>query len=321
MYKKMNKKQRYCYLDNLGGLLICYMIFNHVLLMDQIDCGIDNIWLEPLQFFMFWFFFKSGMFYTPKNCKLIIAHESRKLLKPLLVYSLVGHVVECFKLCANGDYNWKHYLLTPLKEFLLNGSVVGNQPLWFLFSLFFVKLIYNELYQWKFKPALLFCIGCAVSAILFYVNIEGLPIYFANIPLGIGIYSLGYMMREWQFNKVVLLLSFILYLGIMVICPSHLIFGANSLNKGGCYVFAIVYSVAGCIFFNNLFRKIPNCTILQFVGKNSMTYYVVHWIVINICWLFLIIVYPVSGVIVFSVMSMSSFIIPTIIVNLKSRIR
>lgn len=314
-------KQRSCYLDNLGGLLICYMIFNHVLLMGQIDCGIDNIWLEPLQFFMFWFFFKSGMFYTPKNCKVIVVHESRKLLIPLLVYSLIGHVVECFKLYANDDYNWKHYLLTPFKEFLFNGSIVGNQPLWFLFSLFFVKVICNELYQWKFKPILLFCVGCAISAIFYYMNCKGLPIYFVNIPLGIGIYSLGYVMRERQFNKVVLFVSFILYFGIMIICPSHLIFGANSLNNGGSYGLAIVYSVTGCIFFNNLFRKIPNSTVLQFVGKNSMTYYVVHWIVINICWLFLIIVYPVSGVIVFIVMLMSCFIIPTIIIKFKSKIR
>lgn len=63
----MNK--RVYYLDNLSGLLICYMMLNHVLLMGQVDCSVDNILLEPLQFFMFWFFFKSGMFYTPKNCK------------------------------------------------------------------------------------------------------------------------------------------------------------------------------------------------------------------------------------------------------------
>ena len=60
----MNK--RVYYLDNLSGLLICYMMLNHVLLMGQVDCDVDNILLEPLQFFMFWFFFKSGMFYTPK---------------------------------------------------------------------------------------------------------------------------------------------------------------------------------------------------------------------------------------------------------------
>lgn len=64
--------KRIGYLDNLGGLLICYMMLNHILLRGLIGCNVDNIWLEPLQFFMFWFFFKSGMFYTPKDTKQIV---------------------------------------------------------------------------------------------------------------------------------------------------------------------------------------------------------------------------------------------------------
>lgn len=63
----MNK--RFFYIDTLSGLLICYMMLNHILLRGLINCTVDNIWLEPLQFFMFWFFFKSGMFYTPKETK------------------------------------------------------------------------------------------------------------------------------------------------------------------------------------------------------------------------------------------------------------
>lgn len=69
--------KRIDYLDNLGGLLICYMMLNHILLRGQIECNVDNIWLEPLQFFMFWFFFKSGMFYTPKDAMQIIIGGAR----------------------------------------------------------------------------------------------------------------------------------------------------------------------------------------------------------------------------------------------------
>lgn len=73
----MNK--RVYYLDNLSGLLICYMMLNHVLLMGQVDSSVDNILLEPLQFFMFWFFFKSGMFYTPKNYKQLFIRGGAKI--------------------------------------------------------------------------------------------------------------------------------------------------------------------------------------------------------------------------------------------------
>lgn len=60
----MNK--RVFYIDTLSGFLICYMMLYHILLRGLVNCSVDNIWLEPLQFFMFWFFFKSGMFYAPK---------------------------------------------------------------------------------------------------------------------------------------------------------------------------------------------------------------------------------------------------------------
>lgn len=40
--------KRVYYLDNLFGLLICYMMLNRVLLMGQVDCNVDDILLEPL---------------------------------------------------------------------------------------------------------------------------------------------------------------------------------------------------------------------------------------------------------------------------------
>lgn len=71
----MNK--RVYYLDNLSGLLICYMMLNHVLLMGQVDCNVDNILFEPLLIFMFWFFFKRVMFYNPKEKMQIVIRGAK----------------------------------------------------------------------------------------------------------------------------------------------------------------------------------------------------------------------------------------------------
>ena len=38
-----------------------------------------------------------------------------------------------------------HYVLTPVKELVLGGSIAGNDVLWFLTSLFMVQIIFNEL--------------------------------------------------------------------------------------------------------------------------------------------------------------------------------
>ena len=211
----MNK--RVYYLDNLSGLLICYMMLNHVLLMGQVDCNVDNILLEPLQFFMFWFFFKSGMFYTPKNYKQIVI-RGQKLLVPLAIYSFLGHIVQCLKLFVCDDYNWKHYFLTPIKEFVCTGSVTGNHPLWFLFSLFFVQLLFNELYVRKIKPQFIFIISIIIPIALYYNSISNLPIYLTNVPLGMSVYTLGYILKDRQFDKKTILIAGIIYIALI---PQH----------------------------------------------------------------------------------------------------
>ena len=63
--------KRLDYLDNIAGLLICYIMLMHILLWKTIPLDNNSLWLEPLKFFMFWFFFKSGMFYrmrTTRGC-------------------------------------------------------------------------------------------------------------------------------------------------------------------------------------------------------------------------------------------------------------
>ena len=61
-------KGRQIHLDTIGGILICYMMLMHILLWRLIPLANDSIWLEPLKFFMFWFFYKLGMFYKDKTC-------------------------------------------------------------------------------------------------------------------------------------------------------------------------------------------------------------------------------------------------------------
>lgn len=312
----MNK--RVFYIDTLSGLLICYMMLCHILLRGLVNCSVDNIWLEPLQFFMFWFFFKSGMFYAPKISNDLFVRGGGKLLIPLLVYSLIGHIVECIKLFVNGDLNWKHYLLTPFKEFVCTGSVTGNQPLWFLFSLFIVQLLFNELFVRKTKPILILLLSLLIPIVLFYCGDNNLFIYLANVPLGMAAYTCGYMIKEKQFEKSFFFPALMIYLGVMLLQPSHLVFRSNTLNSGGHYLLAIAFSLSACVVFNNVFKKLPNCSWLQFIGKNSMTYYVTHWIILNICSLVMINGFHCQNIWVFVVMAMSCLIIPTLIIKLKN---
>ena len=45
--------KRLDYLDNIAGLLICYMMLMHILLSKTIPLDNNSLWLEPLKFFMY----------------------------------------------------------------------------------------------------------------------------------------------------------------------------------------------------------------------------------------------------------------------------
>lgn len=64
-------KARIEYLDGVAGVLICYMMLNHIVLRANIGISVDNVWLEPLQFFMFCLFISLACFISqsrPSNC-------------------------------------------------------------------------------------------------------------------------------------------------------------------------------------------------------------------------------------------------------------
>lgn len=138
-------KGRQIHLDTIGGILICYMMLMHILLWRLIPLTNDSIWLEPLKFFMFWFFFKSGEFFRLKETRAKLIGGGKKLLVPFVVFSFLGYCLNVFNLLTSGDTNWVHYALTPVKELVLGGSIAGNDVLWFLTSLFMVQIIFNEL--------------------------------------------------------------------------------------------------------------------------------------------------------------------------------
>lgn len=183
---------------------------------------------------------------------------------------------------TDGDYNWKHYLLTPFKELLFTGGLEGNRPLWFLFTLFWTQLIFNYLFQKKLSAYWMVFGGLILAIIMFLLGYNS-PTYMVNIPLAIAVYALGYLWKDNQFTKRYVSIALIAYLSVMIYCPSHLIFAANVLNPEGVYVLSLVFSIAGCILFNNIFKYIPHFPVLQYIGRHSMVYYISHWLMLTLC--------------------------------------
>ena len=304
--------KRIDYLDQVAGILICYMMLMHILLWKKIPLENDSLWLEPLKFFMFWFFFKSGMFYKQKTTKDCVIRGGKKLLYPFIIFSLLGYIIHTIVIYMSGDRNWMHYLLTPIKELLLGGSIGGNDVLWFLTSLFMVQFLHNELMKQKVQIPYIAIGGIIVAFLCHLIHIEK-PAYLANVSIGISLYTLGYLWKEKQFYKKYASMAIILYLGIMMICPSHIDLRTNTLYGNSIYILAILFSISGCIVINNFFRYLPKLKFINYIGKNSMLYYVTHMLILELVMLIPFERFGISEYVVFTIMCASCLILPAMI--------
>lgn len=271
------------YLDNVAGLLILYMMLYHILLWCDMRETIESSLMCLLSFFMFWFFFKSGMFYRAKGVKNLLL-GGVKLMVPYVVFTLLGHIFQMVIMFVEGDTNWVHYVLSPIKQILLYGSLRGNSPLWFLFSLLLVQLIYNYLARkWTNIDIGIFIGSLFVAFLLNMIDIPYIPLYIANVFLGICCYSFGHLMRDRQFSKYVICLSIAIFLLLWKMTYAHVDFRINQVSNDSNYLLVVLWSFSGCMVINNVFKRLPNIRVLQYYGKYSMEFYVLHWLMLYVC--------------------------------------
>lgn len=267
--------KRLNHIDNIAGLLIIYMILYHIMQFSDVS---QPLFMRPLFFFMPWFFFKAGMFHKEKSVKQVLVQEKNHLLYPFVIFSFVGVVVKDIQLLIVGDKNWIHYVLSPLKQLVLNGSVGGNLALWFLLSLFLVKLVVSCL-QRKISIIIIAVVSIIISFVLQF-DIVDTPMYIANTASGVFFYCMGNFLKQRQYQSSFFLSSLVVYVVTLLFCYSIVDMRSNELTSG-YYLVWVVSSLGGCVTINNLF-KIFSLDFLRLyaVGRDSMIYYVWHWIVL-----------------------------------------
>ena len=273
-------KQRDNSLDAVCGLMIVYMIYGHICLW----AGVEQVEMFPrlLFFFMPWFFFKSGMFYKARSWQNVISGGARTLLVPYVVFSIIGQFVFYVKWLINGETPWKDFVMTPLRTLLHEGAVLGNSPLWFLLTLFLVRVLFNGCFLLDKRLAIGLSLLMGVVAYFFRIINFHSFFYVPNVCAGLFFYGCGYMMRNKTDKKIVLLVSALLYLSYIILYPSYYDFRSNEI-KMEVYPYCIAACIGAIVSVNSLFKRL---VFLQkpfvVIGKNSITYYAVHWIVLGV---------------------------------------
>lgn len=264
-------------IDAVAGILTIHVILGHIFQwshMNSYYAPVTRIFI----FFMPWFFYKSGMFCRQKSVKDTIK-SVKKLLVPFVAFSLIGQFVWSIMMFVNGDREWEYYVLSHIKTLIAEGAMNGNLPLWFLLSLSVVQIIFAKV---KNKAALLMA-AMIMSCALSYFDYSK-PYLIANSFSGLFFYVSGYYLKEYQYKKPVALISIFVAVIIYICFPSMVDMRSNHILSGN-YVMWLLYSISGIITINNFFKYFKLHVlgkILVFVGRNSMTFYVLHWIVMTI---------------------------------------
>lgn len=281
--------QRERYLDVVCGIMVIWMILGHAIAY----CGLKDSFLYTfphrfLPFFMPWFFFKSGMFYVQRTEKQVVMGVVRRLLVPYLTFIIGTYIIfDLYPIPKDGLWNSLFQYMTPIIQ---TGAPAGNIALWFLLSLFFVRVLSNQLIVFGIKPFVV-CIVLAVGMVLLHhVKQQAAwiqlaePRYLYNTLVGLLFYSAGAWLKQRQFERRVMFVSLGIHLVIVIFFFSFVDMFPNELQDG-YYSLWIVSSITGCIVINNLFRyccKANNFPLLQYVGENSMTFFLVHFWVLNV---------------------------------------
>lgn len=265
-------------IDSAAGLMILYMVFTHVCQHYDFNHSKVYVILEHIFFFfMPWFFFKAGMFFRPGDNKEFMLKSAERLLKPFVIYSVIGHLIYCLIAYFNNDMHLSTYI--PVRSLLLMGSIPGNLPLWFLLTLFLCRILLNTLVNLRVSEIVIAISALSIAMILQLANFDE-PYYFANCMTGLFFMCMGYMMtKKMSFTPPIWVLCIIVYT-VSFFFPSFVGMRSNHLYYGS-YILWIFYSLSGIVILNQICNnKYIGRLHLNVIGKYSMEIYCIHWILL-----------------------------------------
>lgn len=271
--------------DQVTGIYIIWMIVVHAIQWSKLPSSPISFVFENLLFpFMPWFYAKSGYFHNsqPLNFKTTITNATKSLLIPFSFWYLFGYFLFAFPTQESTKPILWQLFVTPILRVIHLGQSPGNNPLWFLLSLFCVKLFAHSFLRIKHNAwisLILLSVGWRLSAFP-----EPFPLGLQTCFLGFFFYSMGYFARQTEVLKLLgYKLTFLLLIGmicIQIFAPSNVDVRTNQVTSGSYLIFAAA-SLGGIILLVRLCEAFSS-PILQWIGRKSMHYFVLHWLIFSI---------------------------------------
>ena len=268
-------KNRYYEFDLLKGIGIILVYLGHAFHLPNlyISGGIYYYIQSTIySFHMPLFFFVSGFFSNSLGRKIdykrFYKNKFERLFIPYLFINLLDYIPrKIFPNLVNSEFG-------GFRDLLFYGTKIS----WFVYTLFILFLIFPLLKEVILKREKYFIFGL----FLLFINIKGygnnIEIFSINKVISYGIFFyFGYKLREYYnsnfINKIMNSKFFIVLLGIIFIGFSYKKFYISVINT-------IFFGILGTIFVLIIIKKInrnyKNFKIIEFIGKNSLTFYLIE---------------------------------------------
>lgn len=260
-------------LDAIAGLFIILMMFRHFELLSKAPYTIGHLFFYNIC----WFFFKSGMYHRPvKLNRTVIMRWTRRLIVPFIVFVIFGVVLQALFLMPEG-YDPYQTMYNGIKRTLYMGCPGWELPIWFLTTLFVVKIVTAE-YNGGRVATIALIVGALLVAIYHNRHFsEYKYLYVGNTALGVFFYVLGYKSRDVSIKTIWYVVIGVVFALIFILAPSILDIYKNRPLHGDYYL-SIIAAVCGIFLVNLLFKesKFLHISPFIFVGQNAMVFLLFH---------------------------------------------
>ena len=318
-------KQRIGWIDEFKGFVLLLVCLYHV--EQSFSCAnMGMLHLSALR--MSAFFFISGMLFSTRrfpNFKDYLIHKTRVLLVPYILLSLLflalDPVLYNFDLFPKTPRMtvmnirpeiagvWDYIYWNLAKIFVAGKSSIGSGPLWFVFTLYSVSLMFYGVQKFAGKTIVgarmtvaVIAIACLIGGWFLYRNHIRLPLGIERDLTVLFFFACGWLSKDpirntlcakgkkgipWSLVVVSSITAFILYAAFEIPDPNFSIMN-NDLGKSlPVFVASSVFGIAGLVTAFVAADKIPNIGpirilkgILRNISRNALVILAVHWYIL-----------------------------------------
>ena len=320
----LSNQTRIGWIDEFKGFVLLLVCLYHV---EQSFSYANMGMLHLSALRMSAFFFISGMLFSTRrfpNFKSYFIHKSKVLLLPYILLSLLflalDPVVYNFDLFPKAPRMtvmnirpeiasvWDYIYWNLAKIFVAGKSSIGSGPLWFVFTLYSVSLMFYGVQKFASRlkapraATIIIAIACLAGGWLLYRHHIRLPLGIERDLTVLFFFACGWLSKEpirntlcgkgkkgipWSLVVASSITAFILYAAFEIPDPNFSIMN-NDLGKSlPIFVASSFFGIAGLVTAFVAADKIPNIGpirilkgILRNISRNALVILAVHWYIL-----------------------------------------